>query len=135
MTGVPTWTVVIAVIFGLIGVAMSGLILLDPDSAPVTAGLDMTEEVRSLVTSYAIRNSITALVLLIAAWMRTPTALFAAVSGRMITELMDGTKVLTTGVDGGLIVVLVLLVPAGLVLRNLWPLVRTEMAAARRQNL
>jgi hypothetical protein len=131
MTEVPTWTVVIAAIFGLIGIAVSGLIFVNPAAAPMTAGIDMTEEVRSLVTGYAIRNSITALVLLIAVWMRTPTALFAAVSGRLITELMDGAKVLATGVDWGLLVVLVLLVPAGGVLWKLWPLARAEMTAAR----
>ena len=131
MTEVPTWTIVIAAFFGLVDVAVSVLIFVNPAAAPMTAGLDMSEEVRSLVVGYAIRNSITALVLLIAAWMRTPTALFAAVYGRLITELMDGAKILATGVDWGLMVVLVLLVPAGLVLWKLWPLATTEMATAR----
>ena len=84
-----------------------------------------------MVVGYAIRNSITALVILIAVWMRTPSALFAAVSGRLLTELMDGAKVLAAGTDGNLLIVLVLMLAAGLVLRKLWPLVRIEMARAR----
>ncbi len=43
------------------------------------------------------------------------------------------TGLFAAGVDWGLMVVVVLLVLAGLVLFKLWPLARTEMAAARPQ--
>ena len=100
----------------------------------MTAGLESIEEAQPLVVGYAIRNSVTALVLLLAVWMRTPSALFAAVSGRLATEAMDTAKVLAAGADWGLMFILVLIVPAALVLWKLWPLVRIEMATARSQS-
>ncbi len=131
MTRVPTWTVVIAGIFGVLGVVISIVMFVDPAAVPFFAGLEFTEEVRSLAAGYAIRNGATAVVLLVAVWMRTPGALFAAVSGRLITELLDGTRGLSAGAGWGQMWILVLIVPAGLVLWKLWPLVKTEMAAAR----
>ena len=133
MTRVPTWIVVIAAIFGVVGVAVSLLMFFNPAAAPVLGEVEITAELRTLTVSYAIRNSITALVILIAVWIRTPSALFAAVSGRLLTELMDGAKVLAAGTNGNLLIVLVLMGAAGLVMWKLWPLVRNEMAAARSQ--
>jgi hypothetical protein len=132
-TRVPTWTVVIAAIFGGAGVAVSLLMFFNPAAAPVIGEIELTPELRPMIVSYAIRNSITALVILIAVWLRTPAALFAAVSGRLLTELMDGAKVLAAGASANLVIVVVLMVAAGLVLWKLWPLVRIEMAAARAQ--
>ena len=100
----------------------------------MTAGLEYTEEVQSLVVGYAIRNVVTALVLLLAVWLRTPGTLFAAVSGRLITELLDVAKVVAAGADWGLVFILVLIVPAVLVLWKLWPLLKIEMTAARSQS-
>ena len=131
VTSVPAWTVVIASIFGAVGLAVSALMYFDPAAAPFLSGFEITEDVAPLVAGYAVRNSITALVLLVAVWMRTPSALFAAVSGRLITELMDTARVLATGAEWGLMFILVLIVPAVLVLWKLWPLVKIEMAAAR----
>ena len=133
MTRVPTWIVAIAAIFGVVGVAISLLMFFNPAAAPVIGEVELTPELRPMIVSYAIRNSITALVILIAVWLRTPGALFAAVSGRLITELMDGAKVLAAGTDGNLMIVLVLMVAAVSVLWKLWPLVRIEMATARSQ--
>jgi hypothetical protein len=134
MTKVPGWTVAIAAIFGVLGIAVSLLIFLDPASAPVTSELEITQQLEPLVGSYAIRNSITAFVLLLAAWIRTPGALFAAVSGRLITELLDAARVIAAGAGSGLILVAVLIVPAVLVLWKLWPLLQIEMATARSQS-
>ena len=134
MTKVPAWTVAIAVIFGVLGVAVSLLIFFNPAAAPLTSEIEITEELEVLVASYAIRNSITALVLLLAVWIRTPSALFAAVSGRLVTELLDGARVLAAEEGAGMILVLALIVPAVLVLWKLWPLVQIEMATARAQS-
>ena len=134
MTKVPAWTVAIAVIFGVLGVAVSLLIFFNPAAAPVTSEIEITEELEVLVASYAIRNSITAIVLLLAVWIRTPSALFAAVSGRLVTELLDGARVLAAEEGAGMIIVLALIVPAVLVLWKLWPLVQIEMATARPQS-
>ncbi len=131
MTRVPTWIVVIAAIFGVVGVAISLLMFFNPAAAPVIGEVEITAELRPVIVSYAIRNSITALVILIAVWIRTPGALFAAVSGRLLTELMDGAKVLAAGTDGNLAIVFVLMGAAVLVLWKLWPLVQIERATAR----
>jgi hypothetical protein len=131
-TKVPGWTVAIAAVFGVLGVAVSTLMVLDPAAAPFLSGFDLSEEYAPLAGGYAIRNSITALVLLIAVWLRTPSALFAAVSGRLLTELMDGTRTLAEGPDANLVIVVVLLVPAALVLFKLWPHVQLERTTARK---
>ena len=106
-------------------------IFFDPAAAPVTSGLEITKELEALVASYAIRNSITALVLLLAVWIRTPGALFAAVSGRLITELLDAARVVSAGAGPELILLLALIVPAVLVLWKLWPSLQIEMTTAR----
>ena len=134
MTKVPAWTVAIAAIFGVLGVGVSLFIFFDPAAAPVTSGLEITKELEALVASYAIRNSITALVLLLAVWIRTPGALFAAVSGRLITELLDAARVVSAGAGPELILLLALIVPAVLVLWKLWPSLQIEMTTARSQS-
>ncbi len=98
------------------------------------AGLEITEEIQPLVIGFAIRNAVIALVLLLAVGLRTPGALFVAVSGRLINELLEVVQVLAEGAHWGLMVLLVLIVPAVLVLWKLWPLVRIEMATARTQS-
>ncbi len=118
-------------IFGVLGVAVSLLMFFNPAAAPVTSEVEITEELEVLVASYAIRNSITALVLLLAVWIRTPGALFAAVSGRLITELLDAARVVSAGAGPELILLLALIVPAVLVLWKLWPSLQIEMTTAR----
>lgn len=131
MTRVPTWTLAVAAVLGGVGVVVSAVMVLQPSAAPVTSTVEVTEELRPLIASYAIRNSVTALVLLIAVFLRTPSALFAAVSGRLLTELMDAARVLAEGADAGLLFVLGMITLETWVLRTLWPRVRIEMATAR----
>ena len=53
MTRVPTWTVVIAAIFGVLGVVISIAIVVNPAAVPMTAGLESIEEVQPLVAPTA----------------------------------------------------------------------------------
>lgn len=100
----PVWTLVIAGLFGLMGVGVSFAVWSDP-----TILFPLATPDNPILASWAVRNLATALVLLVTAATRRADALLVGFLGRAITELGDAAIAVPTGDLAAIAVPLVML--------------------------
>jgi hypothetical protein len=100
----PLWTLVIAGLFGVMGVGVSFAVWSDPTVLFPTATLD-----NPMLASWAVRNLATALVLLVTAATRRADALMVGFLGRAFTEIGDAALAAPTGDVAGIAVPAVML--------------------------
>jgi len=129
---IPTW-IVIAIIYAVLGIAISIAVYTDPhfNELLFDEGRESTEGLISTTNSWVIRNTVTAIVLLVAVFIRTPSALFAGFFGRVLTKLLDGIQAFWENLDWGILNFLAFSLPAFIALWKLLPKVKEVRDSAK----